>query len=314
MSEKQNPFMYPIDHSFDIDLANRLAHLETYNKHYYRPNTYLHKWWARRCGTTFRLILKQLVTDPDFQDYYAPGGLEGKLILDPMMGGGTTLHEAIRLGANVIGMDLDPIPVLQARAALTEFPLLDIEKAFATFYNSLRSDLADYYETNCPHCSKSTESWYTLYGARRSCACGDVLIVDSLIIRQEPDGSVIRLCAHCRQLRSGEDPCDCKDVAAVLVIERGTAVCPTCHQKYVEDLSTPYFNRYEPLILSGHCSQHGLFLRSIDELARSAMRRADDRRSLLRFRRQDFEVEPGRKSIQLLRRGIDSYLDLFSSH
>lgn len=30
-----------------------------------------------------------------------------------MMGGGTILHEAIRLGANVIGYDIDPIPVLQ---------------------------------------------------------------------------------------------------------------------------------------------------------------------------------------------------------
>ncbi len=31
------------------------------------------------------------------RNYYAPGRLEGKVILDPMMGGGTTLHEAIRL-------------------------------------------------------------------------------------------------------------------------------------------------------------------------------------------------------------------------
>jgi adenine-specific DNA methylase len=54
------------------------------------------------------------------QDRYAPGGLEGQIILDPMMGGGTTLHEAIRLGANVVGSDIDPIPVLQTRATLTD--------------------------------------------------------------------------------------------------------------------------------------------------------------------------------------------------
>ena len=143
MSEKQIPASYPIDSSFDVELADRLARLETYNKHYYRPNTYLHKWWTRRCGTTFRLILKQLVTNREDRDYYAPGGLEGKLILDPMMGGGTTLHEAIRLGANVIGMDLDPIPVLQARATLTEYPLSEIEKAFTIFYTTLRSNCTD---------------------------------------------------------------------------------------------------------------------------------------------------------------------------
>lgn len=44
--------------------------------------------------STFRLILKHLVENEHQRDY-APGGLEGKIILDPMMGGGT-LHEAIR--------------------------------------------------------------------------------------------------------------------------------------------------------------------------------------------------------------------------
>ena len=304
MSEKQIPASYPIDSSFDVELADRLARLETYNKHYYRPNTYLHKWWARRCGTTFRLILKQLVTNREDRDYYAPGGLEGKLILDPMMGGGTTLHEAIRLGANVIGMDLDPIPVLQARATLTEYPLSEIEKAFTIFYTTLRSDLAPYYETSCPHCETTTESWYTLYGARRSCSCGEVLIVDSLIIRQESDGSVVRLCAQCRQLRTGTESCDCAAVAKVPIVERGTAVCPTCQEKYVEDISAPYFTRYEPLVVSGHCPEHGLFLRSIDQLSRNALQRADRCRPALHFRRQDFAVDPGRKSVQLLRRVV----------
>src|SRR5262245_7709633 len=112
----------PLPQPFDVDFANAIARVEAFNKHLYRPNTYLHKWWARRCGSTFRLILKYLVENPARRDYYAPGGLEGKLVLDPMMGGGTTLHEAIRLGASVIGADIDPIPVLQARATLATLP------------------------------------------------------------------------------------------------------------------------------------------------------------------------------------------------
>ena len=133
----------PADHpltvgAIDADLANQLARLESFNRHLYRPNTYLHKWWARRCGSTFRWILKSLVEDPERRDYYAPGGLEGKVILDPMMGGGTTLHEAVRLGASVVGVDLDPIPVLQARATLTDAPLADLEHAFSGFSERLR--------------------------------------------------------------------------------------------------------------------------------------------------------------------------------
>src|SRR2546423_15045246 len=86
------PDIVPIDESFPEAEANELAKLESYNKNLFRPNTYLHKWWARRSGVTFRYILKQLVSDAERRDYYAPGGLEGITILDPMMGGGTTLH------------------------------------------------------------------------------------------------------------------------------------------------------------------------------------------------------------------------------
>ena len=135
----------PIDDNFDVELANKLARLESYNKHLYRPNTYLHKWWARRCGSTFRLLLKHLAEDESSRDYYAPGGLEGKIVLDPMMGGGTTLHEAVRLGANVIGVDLDPIPILQARATLGDVPLETLEVAFERFHERLSARLNGYF-------------------------------------------------------------------------------------------------------------------------------------------------------------------------
>jgi putative DNA methylase len=183
---------YPIDTAFDVELADQLAYLESFNKHYYRPNTYLHKWWARRCGTSFRLILKHLVTDKALQDYYQPGWLNGRIILDPMMGGGTTLHEALRLGANVIGVDLDPIPVLQARATLTDMPLKQLEEAYKVFFAALKRDLSAFYRTSCPTCGDETESGYVLYGARRSCRCGEVVVVDSLVLRQEADGTLVR--------------------------------------------------------------------------------------------------------------------------
>lgn len=75
-----------IDESFPEQFADQLSRQEVFNKHLFRPNTYLHKWWARRCGSIFRTILKQFVPDPKRRDYYAPGGLEGKIVLDPMMG------------------------------------------------------------------------------------------------------------------------------------------------------------------------------------------------------------------------------------
>lgn len=37
-----------IDTRFPLNKLNALAKMESYNKHYYRPPNYLHKWWARR--------------------------------------------------------------------------------------------------------------------------------------------------------------------------------------------------------------------------------------------------------------------------
>jgi putative DNA methylase len=126
-----------IDNSFPEKFVDELSRREVFNKHLFRPNTYLHKWWARRCGSTFRAILKQFVPNSERRDYYTPGGLEGKTVLDPMMGGGTTLHEAIRLGANVIGVDIDLIPVVQARTAPTQAALADIQAAFCWLFTDV---------------------------------------------------------------------------------------------------------------------------------------------------------------------------------
>lgn len=292
--------------------ANEIARLESYNKHHYRPNTYLHKWWARRCGSTFRLILKHLVADETQRDYYRPGGLAGKIILDPMMGGGTTLHEAIRLNANVIGADIDPIPVLQARVTLSPLPLATLEKAYRHFYRALRAELDPYFGTHCPVCRVATLARFLLYGVRRQCACGPVVMVDSFVLRQEQDGSAIRLCPDCRAVVSSDRPCTCEEVNAVPLMEKRTT-CPTCGERYEDDLAQPYFARYEPLAVVGRCPQHKLFFKAPDAADWEALQRADARRATLTLDAAALAIEPGRKSVHLTRRGIDSYLDLFSS-
>ncbi len=219
----------PIDAGLDVAFADRLAHYETYNKHHYRPNTYLHKWWGRRCGSTFRVILKGLVQDPARAGYYAPSGLEGRVILDPMMGGGTTLHEAIRLGAGVIGVDIDNIPVLQARATLTDGRLPELQAGFARFYEALQAEIGDAFRTHCPVCDEATPAWYALYGARRRCGCGEVMVVDSLVIRQEPDGGTLRLCPRCGQLDDGRGH-------ARLLLQRGQVDPPQAIGQQVAQL------------------------------------------------------------------------------
>lgn len=303
-----------IDNHFDIKFADDIAKLESYNKHLYRPNTYLHKWWARRCGSTFRTILKHLVPDDAHQNYYAPGGLEGKIILDPMMGGGTTVHEAIRLGANVVGADIDPIPVLQARATLSELPLAELETAFNQFYDDLYAELAPLYRTACPTCGLSYELRFVLYGLRRWCQCGDALFVDSFVLRYNSDGSIFHIHPESRDIYLDDRLFSASDAVDKLsVFEKKVKICSHCHAAYKEDVAVPFYQRYQPIAVVGECTEHGLFFAAPQQADQDAIAYANQRRDQLPFSADDFRVEPGPKSQDLLNRGISSYLDLFSS-
>ncbi len=301
-----------LDAFFPIDEANELAALEAYNKHLFRPNTYLHKWWARRSGTTFRYILKQLCEDPAKRDYYVSGGLEGKIILDPMMGGGTTVHEAVRLGASVIGCDIDPIPVLQGVASLTRIPLHEKRAVFDQFMGELSKALDPWFATQCPECSSSCETQFTLYGLRKRCQCGEAIFVDSLILREEQDGRTIRLDPCTMMPVSGKMPPGSQG-ARPLVHEKTVRRCQDCGDLFQDLRDVPYCQRYVPLVTFGHCPVHRLFVEPVrdDERQRLASAEAYVQHNI-QIPRHGFHVPSGPKSIDLIRRGIECYVDLFT--
>ena len=302
-----------IDDEFDAEFADQLAKLEAFNKHLYRPNTYLHKWWARRCGTTFRAILKHLVRDTTRSGFYTAGGLEGQIILDPMMGGGTTLHEAIRLGANVVGADIDPIPVLQARATLTEASIPDMKDAFDSFFDSLYSAVGHYYRAICPFCENSYEQRFVLYGLRRTCECQEALFVDSLVLRYNSDGSVTTVSPSTHDiLRDGKVVSRNGLAHRLPLYEKGHKVC-SCGQEFLDDKSAPYYSRYVPVAIVGDCERHGTFFAAPQEADLDAIAHADAARPSLGFAPRDFEIAAGPKSRDLATHGVHSYLDVFSS-
>src|SRR5436190_1540234 len=89
-----------------------MARIEAHRKNIYRPPYYVHKWWARRIGSVFRGIALDLMLPPGenvMDAYYRAHDFSDKVILDPMMGGGTTVGENLRLGCKVVGCDLNPV-------------------------------------------------------------------------------------------------------------------------------------------------------------------------------------------------------------
>jgi putative DNA methylase len=301
-----------IDAHFPEHFTDALSRCEVLNKHLFRPNTYLHKWWARRCGSTFRAILKQLVSDPSIRDYYAPGGLEGKIILDPMIGGGTTLHEAIRLGASVIGADLDAIPIVQARASLTEIPLEKLQYAFHHFFDRLYQQIGHYFQTECPSCQRTLDAQYTLYGLRKRCQCGEVVQIDQYELRQEAERT-LRICPSNWEIIDTSIQSTSRSHYPRL-IPRKEIRCACCGQLYTDLLETPYYARYVPIAVVGTCTEHGYFVRSPSDMDRRRIHEANELRPSMDFGSQDhFVIQDGPKSGDLIGRGIHSYLDVFSS-
>ena len=303
-----------IDAQFPEQFVDRLSRQEVFNKHLFRPNTYLHKWWARRCGSTFRTILKQFAPSAERTDYYTAGGLEGLTVLDPMMGGGTTLHEAIRLGANVVGADIDPIPVLQARSSLSRTPLNVLRTAFDRFLGDLHADLHPYFQTHCPTCQAETDVRYCLYGLRKRCACGMVIQVEQYDLRQDGD-TIIRLDPSSGEIVSDSQPSQLASATGCpKLIKKGDKKCPVCDQVYEDLRDQPFYTRYTLVAVVGECAEHGLFYRAPSAHDLELVAAADRMRSNLDFgSMEDFLVRDGPKSADLIRHNIPSYLDVFSS-
>lgn len=304
-----------IDARFPEQFVDRLSRQEVFNKHLFRPNTYLHKWWARRCGSTFRTILKQFSPSAERADYYAAGGLEGLTVLDPMMGGGTTLHEAIRLGANVVGADIDPIPVLQARSSLSRILLPSLSTAFDRFLGDLHADLHPYFQTHCPTCAGETDVRYCLYGRRKRCACGTVIQVEQYDLRQDGE-TTIRLDPSSGEILIDSQPSQHAPATGCLpkLIKKGDKKCPVCDQAYQDLRDQPFYTRYALVAVVGMCARHGLFYRTPSAHDLDLVAKADRMRSDLDFGpMKDFLVRDGPKSADLIRHNIPSYLDVFSS-
>jgi putative DNA methylase len=107
-----------IELDFPVERLNPVALAEGNSK---KPIYQMHKWWARRLGSVFRMITLAAFAPPDVPEETLWGWFlaqadslhhEGKIVLDPFMGGGTTVVEALRLGCRVVGVDINPLPGL----------------------------------------------------------------------------------------------------------------------------------------------------------------------------------------------------------
>ena len=112
-----------IEASFPIVEVSQLAERESYRKEIFRPIYHIHKWWANRLGSVFRAVVLGALSNDDldiWEEFYKQHDFQNKVVLDPFMGSGTTLGEAVKLGAKAVGCDINPVSTFAVRQALTK--------------------------------------------------------------------------------------------------------------------------------------------------------------------------------------------------
>jgi putative DNA methylase len=155
-----------IEEGFPIVEINRLAEPE---RNAFKPIYQMHKWFARRASCVFRAILLGALkpVGPDimeefYKDHTHDPDTNGKVILDPFMGGGTTVVEALRLGCKVIGIDLNPVAWFIVKTEVEPVDLDELRAAFDRLAarqtasgEPVREERLSHYRTECPACGNS---------------------------------------------------------------------------------------------------------------------------------------------------------------
>ena len=133
--------------------VSRVAEFESWRREHHRPATYLHKWWARRLGTVVQACLVGSVPEPSGHE--SPGGeraygtpLTGLTVFDPFAGSGTTLVEARKLGARVVGRDINPIATLTQRQAFQSWDGDKLRTLHESVRASCQADVDELYVTS----------------------------------------------------------------------------------------------------------------------------------------------------------------------
>lgn len=212
-----------------------------------RPIYHVHKWWARRLGSVFRaLILSSALPSTEtvtgFWDKYYNGlSLRGRTLYDPMMGGGVTIFEGLRLGCKVIGVDVNPVAWFITKKEVEPLDQRLVQECYDRLVATVGAEVRRYYATKCPK-NHNAEVVYALWIRQVKCVkcreIGDLkgtAIIRERVVRGKKESKILRVvtCAKCGAVfeTSSEQP-RCPECGSSIHFEtdtlKGTYKCNSC--------------------------------------------------------------------------------------
>lgn len=237
------------DDRFPFERITAVAELESWRKEINRPLYHLHKWWAQRLGSVFRLILLGTFA-PKGSDlmemFYQPVRIPGAVVFDPFMGSGTTVGEALKLGARAVGRDINPVAHFAVKNALgvhfrqraiETFQAIerDVAATIRKFYQArlpqgVTADVLYYFWVKvvpCPRCRQSVDLF------------SSYVFVEHAYPNRKPEAQA--LCPHCggiNAVRYDSQRTTCVTCRKIFNPQEGSAKgtkanCPACGHSFL---------------------------------------------------------------------------------
>jgi putative DNA methylase len=203
-----------------------------------KPIYEIHKWWARRLGHVFRFLLISATTKSLkrikkrqhralLRKFYQRNNLGGLVVLDPFMGGGTSVVEALKCGARVIGVDIDPVAWFVTSREIAPFDETAVRESFEVLEKKLARKLRQLYSTTDPDTGKAAEIVNAFWVSRFRCPdCSSEIDAHphyrlTFSSRTEMQTVFCKHCASVHKLPLSQKWFKCKSCAQTTVIMRG---------------------------------------------------------------------------------------------
>lgn len=248
-----------------------------------KPIYQLHKWWARRLGSVFRTILigvsKRADSKVDFEAaFYRKQNYAGFVVLDPFVGGGTSVVEAAKCGASVVGIDIDPVACFVTRAELQGCNLKDISGAFDRIAESVRDRIRALYMSKLPD-GTASEIVYAFWVEVARCGkCNEHYPAHPhyQLVRDPKNSRQTVFCKYCNEIhelnlrrrRFNCERCNRETQIASGNAKQGRGTCPGCgHEQVLHDRNVEPENPPEHILFA---------LQVIDAAGKVHFKKADD--------------------------------------
>jgi putative DNA methylase len=268
-----------IEKTLPVEYLNPVAMAEGNAK---KPVYRMHKWWARRLGSVFRMITLATFADHDesdaslWQRFCNGANLQGRIVFDPFMGGGTTIVEALRLGCKAIGVDINPVAWFITKKEVEPVALDALDMAFEHLAEAAEQFIRQYYQTRCPLGHQADVMYFFWVKVAECAECGAKVRLFPNYELSRRDNINICFCPHCLQVIEtvGYNPeTECPECGETFDPRKGVSSgglfrCPECggRQRILDAIERKGAKLDEELhALEGYCNICGRFFKRVDE-------------------------------------------------